>query len=62
MYVSCTVGKKGENIYEGWLDRVYALLCLVAFKAAIGLEIGPRGGHAHLQVVFAVLCCIPFAE
>ena len=65
MYVSCTVGRKGGNVYEGWLDRVYmivyALLCLVAFKAAIGLEIGPRGGHAHLQVVFAVLCCIPDA-
>jgi hypothetical protein len=62
MYTSMTVGRRGENVFEPWLGRVFQLLCLIAFKCAIGLEVGPKGGHAHLQITAAFCVGIPFLE
>ncbi len=62
MYVSITVGRRGCNVFEGWLGRLHRFFQLVCFKAAVGLEVGPKCGNAHLQAVDAVQVAVPFDE
>lgn len=62
MYVSATVGRRALNVYDGWLDAVFGLLRLISFKCAIGLEVGPKGGAAHLQITAAFLVAVPFKD
>jgi hypothetical protein len=35
MYTSMIVGRRGENVFEPWLGRVFQLLCLVSFKCPL---------------------------
>ena len=47
--VSGTLTRKGDHVYDHWLDRLMTFLMLVimSIKACVGLEAGPRAGHMH---------------
>ena len=62
MAVSATVARRGDHVFEPWLDRVFMFLSFVATKAGVALEVGSRAGHAHLQVTAAFLVTVPFVD
>ena len=62
MDVSMTVGRKGLDIYTFWMLRLFVLLSWITVKAAIGEEVGPKGGHSHLQVFLSLLVSVSFDE
>ena len=62
MDVSMTIGRKGCDIYQFWFARLFLFLTFIAVKAAVGEEVGPKGGHSHLQIFFSCLVNVAFED
>jgi hypothetical protein len=60
--ISATIGIRGSNILEMWVTKAYDFFKLTSESAALGLEVGPKGGAAHLQITAVFLVACPFGE
>jgi len=62
MDVSITVGRKGDDIYTFWLSQLFLFATWTTILCAIGEEVGPKGGHSHLQCIMSFLVLVPYEE
>ena len=49
-------------MYQFWFARLFLFLTFIAVKAAVGEEVGPKGGHSHLQIFFSCLVNVAFED